>query len=256
MFGRSGWTSAASFYSLRFGPGREIHGHDDHLGITYYARGRDLIVDAGHYGYTATPYRAWLQSPEAASTLVLPGVPFSAAAATSLVADRIGPYGQFYELYDTAFGGDPRYRSVYVSQRPDLVIVFDRAAGRIGRDQPTRSSGTWTRPCTSPASRASTAVATAPGTSLTLAQVALPGQVIPAGSTQVVVGQTDPYQGWVSHQMLQQIPADVVTMTRTGPSAAHPHAARPHRSRHAGGLLGHRPARQVLTGSASRSARP
>ena len=219
VFGRSGWTSAASFYSLRFGPGREIHGHDDHMGLTYYARGRDLIVDAGHYGYTATPYRAWLRSPEAASALVLPGVPFSAAAYTSLVANRIGRYGQFYELYDTAFGGEPRYRSVYVSQRPDLVIVFDRAWGgspvsaysQLWHLDPSLRAISVTR---------SVAVATAPGTSLTLAQVALPGQVIPAGSTQVVRVQTSPYQGWVSHQMLQRIPADVVTMTRTGPSAA------------------------------------
>ena len=127
VFGRSGWTPAASFYSLRFGPGREIHGHNDHLGVTYYARGLDLIVDAGHDGYAATPYRSCLQSPEAASTLVLPGVLFSPSTATALVTDRIGQYGQFYELYDTAFGGDPRYRSVYVSQRPDLIIVFDRA---------------------------------------------------------------------------------------------------------------------------------
>jgi Heparinase II/III-like protein len=219
VFGRSGWTAAASFYSLRFGPGREIHGHNDHLGLTYYARGRDLIVDAGHYGYAATPYRAWLQSPEAASTLVLPGVPFSPSAATSLVADRIGQHGQFYELYDTAFGGDPRYRSVYVSQQPDLIIVFDRARGgstgsaytQLWHLDPSLRVTSVTR---------SAAVATAPGTSLTLAQVALPGQVIPAGSTQVVRGQTDPYQGWVSRQMLQRVPADVVTMTRAGASAA------------------------------------
>jgi Heparinase II/III-like protein len=219
VFGRSGWTSAASFYSLRFGPGREIHGHNDHMGLTYYARGRDLIVDAGHYGYAATPYRAWLQSPEAASTLVLAGAPFSPAASTSLVADRIGQYGQFYELYDTAFGGDPRYRSVYVSQRPDLVIVFDRARGgssgsaysQLWHLDPSLRVISVTR---------SAGVATAPGASLTLAQVALPGQVIPAGSTQVVRGQSSPYQGWVSHQMLQRIPAAVVTMTRTGPSAA------------------------------------
>ncbi len=219
VFGRSGWTAAASFYSLRFGPGREIHGHEDHMGLTYYAGGRDLIVDAGHYGYTATAYRAWLQSPEAASTLVLPGVPFSSAAATSVVADRIGEYGQFYEFYDTAFGGDPRYRSVYVSQRPDLVIVFDRARGgsagsaytQLWHLDPSLRVISLTR---------SAAVATAPGTSLTLAQVALPGQAISAGSTQLVRGQTSPYQGWVSHQMLQRIPADVVTMTRTGPSAA------------------------------------
>ena len=219
VFGRSGWTPSASFYSLRFGPGREIHGHDDHLGLTYYARGRDLIVDAGHYGYTATPYRAWLQSPKAASTLVLPGAPFSAAAPTALVADRIGQDGQFYELYDTAFGGRPRYRSVYVSQRPDLVIVFDRAQG--GSDGSTYAQLWHLDPSLRVTSvSSSAAVATAPGASLTLAQVALPGQVIPAGSTQVASGQTDPYQGWVSHQMLQRTPADVVTMTRTGPTAA------------------------------------
>jgi hypothetical protein len=219
VFGRSGWNAAASFYSLRFGPGREIHGHDDHLGLTYYARGRDLIVDAGHYGYTATPYRAWLQSSEAASTLVLPGAPFSAAASTSLMADRLGQDGQFYELYDTAFAGHPRYRSVYVSQRPDLVIVFDRAAG--GSAGSTYAQLWHLDPSLRVTSvSSSAAIATAPGTSLTLAQVALPGQVIPPRSTQVTNGQTDPYQGWVSHQMLQRTPADVVTMTRTGPTAA------------------------------------
>jgi Heparinase II/III-like protein len=189
------------------------------MGLTYYARGRDLIVDAGHYGYTATPYRAWLQSPEAASTLVLPGARFSGAAATSLIADRIGRYGQFYELYDTAFGGDPRYRSVYVSQQPDLMLVFDRAQG----GSPTSAySQLWHL---GPTLRVTTvgpssAIASAPGTKLTLARVALPGQVIAPGSTKVARGQTDPYQGWVSDQMLQRTPADTVTMTSTGPSAA------------------------------------
>ena len=71
-----GVDAAASFYSLRFGPGRESR-DNDHMGVTYYARGRDLIVDAGHDGYAATPYRTWLQSPEAASTLVLPGTAFN-----------------------------------------------------------------------------------------------------------------------------------------------------------------------------------
>ncbi len=219
VFGRSGWTPAASFYSLRFGPGREIHGHNDHMGVTYYARGRDLIVDAGHDGYAATPYRTWLQSPEAASTLVLPGVPFSPSAATTLVADQIGQYGQFYELADTAFGGDPRYRSVYVSQQPDLMIVFDRATGGSGT---SAYQQLWhlAAALTVTEVGASYAVASAPGAELTLARVALPGQVIPPGSTQVAVGQASPYQGWVSEQMLQRTPADTVTMTSTGPSAA------------------------------------
>jgi Heparinase II/III-like protein len=218
VFGHSGWSPFAgqSFYSLRFGPGTQIHGHADHMGLTYYARGRNLIVDAGHYGYADTSYRAYLLSPEAASDLVMPGVPFDSAAPTRLIRQSIGAGGQFFEFYDTAFGGRPRYRSVYADQDPDLVLVFDRASGAGSYQQlwhldPGLRVTTVTR---------SYAVATAPGTQLEIQQIPLPGQQIPGGSTQVVRGQVNPYQGWVSHAQLQMTPAPVVTMTRTGSSAA------------------------------------
>jgi len=211
VFGRSGWSPFGdqSFYSLRFGPGRQVHGHDDHMGLTYYARGRNLIVNAGHDGYANTPYRAYLLSPEANSVLVMPGVPFDSTAPTHLIRDSVGAGGQFFEFGDTAFDGRPRYRSVYVDQDPDLVLVFDRASG-AGRYQqlwhldPGLTVTTVTR---------SYAVATAPGTQLEIRQIPLPGQQIPAASTQVT-------RGWVSHAPLQRIPAPVVTMTRTGRSAA------------------------------------
>jgi hypothetical protein len=211
VFGRSGWSPFGdqSFYSLRFGPGRQVHGHDDHMGLTYYARGRNLIVNAGHYGYANTSYRAYLLSPEANSVLVMPGVPFDSSAPTRLLGDRIGADGQFFEFGDTAFGGRPRYRSVYVDTDPDLVLVFDRASGAASYQQlwhldPGLTVTTVTR---------SSVVATAPGTQLEIRQIPLPGQQIPAASTQVS-------RGFVSHAALQRIPAPVVTMTRTGSSAA------------------------------------
>lgn len=147
---------------------------------------------------------------------MLPGVPFDAAAPTTLVRDSIGRYAQFYEFFDTAFGGRPRYRSVYVSQRPDLVLVLDRASGAAEYQQ------LWHL---DPALRVTgvsrcDAIASAPGTQLELLQIPLPGQVIQPGSTRVVRAQVNPYQGWVSRQVLQRVPDDVVTMTRTGPSAA------------------------------------
>jgi hypothetical protein len=218
IFGRSTWRpfGAASFYSLRFGPGRQIHGHDDHMSLTYYARGRNLLVNAGHTGYEDTAYRAYLQSPEASNVLVMPGVTFSGSARTDLIRQVIGPDGQFFEFADTAFGGNPRERSVYVSQRPDLVLVFDRASGADSYQQlwhldPALTVTKVTRSC---------AIATAPGTQLEICQIPLPGQLIPQGSTQVIRGQTNPYQGWVSHRMLQRVPAPVITMTRTGSSTA------------------------------------
>jgi hypothetical protein len=98
VFGRSSWSKDASFCSLRFGPGRELHGHDDHMGLTYYAGGRNLFVDSGNSGYAETGYRAFLRSPEASSDLVMPGVPFRENVPTVLVKDQVRRRGQFYEL--------------------------------------------------------------------------------------------------------------------------------------------------------------
>jgi Heparinase II/III-like protein len=221
VFGRSGWGTARtfgeqSFYSLRFGPGTQIHGHDDHMGLTYYARGRNLIVNSGHYGYADTAYRAYLLSPEASSVLVMPGVPFDPSAPTYLIRQAIGTEGQFFEFTDTAFGGLPRYRSVYVSQDPDFILVFDRASGASQYQQLWHLDPGLTVTTV----RSSYAIAAAPGTQLEIRQIPLPGQVIPDGSTQVIRGQVNPYQGWVSLAALQSIPATVITMSRTGPSAA------------------------------------
>jgi hypothetical protein len=224
IFGRSGWTPAASFYSLRFGPGREIHGHNDHMGLTYYARGRNLIVDAGHYGYANTPYRTWLLSPEAASTFVIPGVSFNPDAPTALIASQADRRGQFYQFYDTAFGGLPRSRSVFVSQQPDLVVVFDQAAAGGEYQQLWHLDPALTiTPIAGTPSGTPTGtevVATAPGTELVLLRVPLPGQRITAGSVTVARAQASPLQGWVSHQLEQRTPDDVVEMTSYGPAAA------------------------------------
>ena len=185
VFGRSGWTPAASFYSLRFGPGREIHGHNDHMGLTYYARGRDLIVDAGHDGYAATPYRTWLQSPEAASTLVLPGVPFSPGAATALVADQIGVRAVLRALRHG------------LRRRPPVPVGLRQpAAGPDGRlrpghggsaPRPTSSSGTWRRAAVTRSGLLRGRVGTRGRADARPGGAARPGH--PPGSTQVAVGQ-------------------------------------------------------------------
>jgi Heparinase II/III-like protein len=223
IFGRSAWGPAGTFYSLRFGPGRQVHGHDDHMGLTYYSRGRNLIVNAGHTGYEVSPYRDYIRSPEAASTFISPGVRFRASATTSLTACQIGAASQFYQFSDGAFGG-PRSRSVYVHQGPDFVLVLDRGSLEKNYQQlwhldpglAVTSVTATTATATAPAVAATATSPAVPATTLRIARIALPGQVIPAGSTTVVKGQTNPYQGWVSHQMLQRIPAPVVIMSGKG----------------------------------------
>jgi len=228
IFGRSQWGPNGTFYSLRFGPGRQVHGHNDHMGVTYYSRGRNLIVNAGHTGYEVSPYRTYLQSPEAASTFIAPGQAFRASAATTLVASTITSASQYYQFSDYAFGG-PRHRSVYVRSggATPFMLVLDRSSGA-----PTYQQLWHLDPAlTVSALHANSAVAVAAAvagfgaTALLIDQVALPGQVIPRGSTTVVKGQVTSshppsYQGWVSHQALQRIPAPVVIITSKGTGAS------------------------------------
>jgi Heparinase II/III-like protein len=223
VFGRSNWGPRGTFFSLRFGLGRQVHGHNDHMGLTYYSRGRNLIINAGHTGYEVSAYRDYIRSPEAASTFISPGARFRGAAATALIASEIGPTRQFFELSDDAFGGQ-RSRSVYVHQEPDFMLVLDRGSGEENYQQlwhldpgltvtaVTGASATAAAPAV-PATATSPAI---PATTLRIARIMLPGQAILAGSTTVVRGQANPYQGWVSRQALQRIPAPVVIMSSQG----------------------------------------
>jgi hypothetical protein len=193
------------------------------MGLTYYSRGRNLIVNAGHTGYEVSPYRNYIRSPGAASTFISPDARFRAAAATSLVSDEISPGSQFYQLSDDAFGG-PRSRSVYVHQGPDFVLILDQGSGEEHYQQLWHLDPALTVTSVTAASATATAPAIAatatspaiPATTLRITRIALPGQVIPAGSTTVVTGQTSPYQGWVSRQALQRVPAPVVIMSSAG----------------------------------------
>lgn len=223
VFGRSTWGPRGTFYSLRFGPGRQVHGHNDHMGLTYYSRGRNLIISAGHTGYEVSAYRGYIRSPEAASTFISPGARFRGAAATALIANEIGPTSQFFEFSDDAFGGQ-RSRSVYVHQEPDFMLVLDRGSGEENYQQlwhldPGLTVTAVTGVAATAAAPAMPATATSPAipaTTLRIARIVLPGQAILAGSMTVVQGQTNPYQGWVSRQALQRIPAPVVIMSSQG----------------------------------------
>ncbi|WP_030484564.1 heparinase II/III domain-containing protein [Nocardioides aequoreus] len=69
-FGRSSWSPSdnPSHFSLRFGPGRQIHGHADHGSVTLYANGSPVITEPGSIGYTDTR-RFWFRTASAKNVL-------------------------------------------------------------------------------------------------------------------------------------------------------------------------------------------
>ncbi|WP_246075650.1 heparinase II/III domain-containing protein [Nonomuraea terrae] len=128
VFGRSAWDDPESaYYSIRFGPGRRLHGHEDHLGVTYFAGGRPILVEAGFHSYERTGYADWTRSPEAHNVPIPTGATFRPGTATRLLDARVGPGHQSFELADDAYGVR-RTRRVFVTHGSGMMAVHDRVA--------------------------------------------------------------------------------------------------------------------------------
>ncbi|WP_090938324.1 heparinase II/III family protein [Nonomuraea jiangxiensis] len=129
VFGRTAWDDRNSaYYSLRYGPGMKFHGHEDHLGVTYYAKGRDILVDGGFHSYEKSAYRYWTLSPEAHNVPTVVGARFKPRTASKLTATKYGDDRQSFKLTDQAYGVS-RTRSVLVNHGDDLMAVLDTASG-------------------------------------------------------------------------------------------------------------------------------
>ncbi|GAA3564578.1 hypothetical protein GCM10022419_051550 [Nonomuraea rosea] len=129
VFGRTAWGKPDSaYYSIRYGPGMKFHGHEDHLGVTYYAQGRDILVDGGFHSYEKSSYRYWTLSPEAHNVPTVEGARFRPKTSSSLVKSDYGKDRQSFKVTDKAYGVS-RTRSVLVNHGEDLMAVLDTASG-------------------------------------------------------------------------------------------------------------------------------
>ena len=225
VFGRTGWGTdpargfaGESTYSIRFGTPRAFHGHSDHTSITYTSRGRDIIVDGGYAAYSAGAYRTWAVSPSAHSVLTTP-LSKDLNPTTRLTASSVKANAESYQFTDAPGTGISRVRSVLVLKDPDLLVTWDRASSRT----PQAFQTLWHLP---PDQRATvysrtTAVAMAPGDKTRTIVFQVPfKQALPAGSTLIKQGQTNPIQGWhyPSHTVRKSAPT--IMMARSGTSAS------------------------------------
>ncbi|MEV8633445.1 heparinase II/III family protein [Streptosporangium sp. NPDC051023] len=206
VYGRTAWDDPGSaFYSIRFGPGLKFHGHEDHLGVTYYAQGRDVLVDVGFHSYEDTGYRRWTMSSEAHNTSAVVGAGFRGRTATALSRSSIKEDRQSYRLTDKAYGV-PRTRSVLVNHEQDVMAVLDTVPSgskvsnvwHFARELSTVSNG-----------GGRVVVKDKTGWKATLVQLSMPS-CRPVGGQRVVNGQQSPYQGWVSPAYLQKQAAPAV----------------------------------------------
>ncbi|MFI7062467.1 heparinase II/III family protein [Kribbella sp. NPDC050124] len=222
IFGRTGWGETRAFteestYTIRFGPGRRYHGHQDHTSMTYTSHGRDILIDPGHSGYVDDKWQAWTKDHSAHNVMYVPTAK-GTGAETRLVSAAIADTSEYYALADTPAEGVERTRDVLVLKDPDLIITLDR--GRSGTEQHYETL--WHLPAdqkvtvTSP----TTAVAAEPGDQVKTHLLQIPyQQALPANAITVVRGSADPVQGWYFPTIFDRQPAPVVKFNRSGPTA-------------------------------------
>ncbi|MFI5729992.1 heparinase II/III family protein [Kribbella sp. NPDC051587] len=207
VFGRTGWGmerpfGAESTYSIRFGPVRRLHGHDDHMSITYTALGRDVLVDGGHAGYQGDAAQRWARGQTAHNVMTVSG---ASASATQLTRSVVQATSEFYELHDAG-----RTRGVLVLKDPDLMVILDRGTSTVRRSYETL----WHLPAGQRVTPygAGSVVAQRPGDSVKTVLLQ-----VPYGSSVQAARVTS---SWQYRTIDKRSAAPVVGFTRSGRSAS------------------------------------
>lgn len=148
VFGRSSWEAgdSPSYYTLRFGPARIIHGHNDHTGITYFSQDEMVISDGGFNGYGADEYRAFFRSPQAHNVIFCPEEKkFLWDAYTQLIFSEQADGFDVYALHDSPYVGVNRVRVAIFDLVNDVFYVYDK----VSSDENKEFCQNW---CFSPSS--------------------------------------------------------------------------------------------------------
>jgi len=217
-FSRSGWGTTRpftgeDFWTLRYGPGRIIHGHNDHTSITTWARGRSLLVDSGFSGYGKGAMRDYLQSPQAHNMTVVPGLHHLWESDTVLTGYRSTAVDETLAVKDQPYDGVTRIRTVFASHDVPITLTVDRSTSAYSRtwdqlwhvhpDMKLASTGAY----------GTRFISTDNVTLMSLSSIPWPGRSRAALST--VSGKTAPYQGWFAEGGAA-VPAPVTTFRATG----------------------------------------
>lgn len=138
-FGRSAWDDPeAMHWSLRFGPKANRHGHDDHLGVTYFVKGRRVLVDGSHAGYDRNSDRAYLISKSAHNTPSVVGFTRAEPRASQLISSYVDKNRVVLTVKDSLPTAKSkretdrtplRTRTLVTDYSSNIVATFDRAQG-------------------------------------------------------------------------------------------------------------------------------
>lgn len=136
VFARSGWGDEnrsyadQTYYTLRFGLARRVHGHPDGTSLTFSAKGVNWIVDPGKYQYGRSIPRDHFVSRAAHSVLTIEGRTAFKDSFVDLTRQVITSRHHDFVLEDLTFDRVLLTRRVIHSVRGDYLVIVDDASSR------------------------------------------------------------------------------------------------------------------------------
>lgn len=216
IFGRTGWGTDRpfqdeAFYSIRFGPGREVHGHRDHTSITYFADGQNLLTEAGFGGYQKGLFRSFEQGEAAHNQVVIrDGGRYRWDATTVLNMSEVTEDSHAFDLFDRPYAGIDRRRTVLFVVDSEVMVIRDS----LVLNDPSMDAVTFQQLWHLPAG-ADVDVEPGRAVSRTSTSELHIVQVGDGLELTVVEGQDEPLQGWVAGTRDERLPASVLSTSVT-----------------------------------------
>ena len=213
-FIRSGWGERRPYadevmLTLRYGPGRAFHGHDDGGSMTLYGLGSRLIFDGGKNTFQSSrPWSPFFLSRDAHNVVTVDGLSYARATTTAMISAR-SDRSALFVLRNDGFEGVANTRSVLYSRRGRYVLVVDRLASLTSQ---TYRQLWHLADDADPVVAGSRVVTRSPGGNIEIVQLLV-------GTTRIADGRIDPRQGWLTMDYQEVTPAPTVEEIRTGARA-------------------------------------
>ncbi|MFP3904735.1 MAG: alginate lyase family protein, partial [Armatimonadota bacterium] len=225
---RSGWGRNDKYMMFEIGPYGIGHQHEDKLGLTLYAYGRQLLTEAGTYKYDQSKWRRYALTTPSHNSVLVDGLSQHRYARRELYeADEpLTGHWAHTETFDWAFGryedgygerGTPvdelllqvQHERSIIFVRPDYFVVIDRLQSEDDAEHTYSNLFHFDAETAEVDQDTLVARSTEEGMpNVTLVPLATDGL-----SARIVRGQEDPLQGWIPRRGFRKIPTAIYEKT-------------------------------------------
>ena len=197
-----------TYYTIRYGPSRRAHGHQDRGGVTWSTLGTRVLAGPGRYVYGTSAKAKWRTTAVAHNVAIPMSGTYRESGRATIAAATIQSGGHAYRLVENLYGV-AHTRTLNVADSTHRLVVRDSYAGGVAFRQYWHLAPAW-RLVSAPANATVLVFQTRFGQRLTITTT---GRL-----SGLVRGANRPIAGWSFPAYGKEDPAYQISLRSAGPS--------------------------------------